>query len=167
MRSLYRSGSFSRPADRPPPRYYEPTLSPTVSEDEGHDPRPNLSSSSDNDESSQDWSGKPLSAGDPVLGSLVLLAERLLGADRALVIFADQHREYLVSDSGQAINHFTGIEEVDKDVPAAGSWKKRVRGHEDLFSTFLDTPVRKKAPRKVVEVLKSSLPEDGLCHCTD
>lgn len=81
-------------------RYFEPLTTP--SDDDGgeeSDRRPTSSPSSRSTSPGSDEDGlrslhsdRPLSTRDPVLGSLVLLAERLLHADRVIVIFADAFR---------------------------------------------------------------------------
>ena len=46
-----------------------------------------------------------------------------------------------MADSGQALSHFTGKSGSTEGAPHPGSWKKRSRNRDDLFSIFIHSPV--------------------------
>lgn len=55
-----------------------------------------------------------------------------------------------MADSQQALSHFTGEQPSTDDAPHPGSWKKRCRNRNDLFSAFISPPATNE-PRTVAD----------------
>ncbi|KAI5778331.1 hypothetical protein EDC01DRAFT_635007 [Geopyxis carbonaria] len=153
-------------------KYYEPSTTPSLSDDEDSEQagtdevsgESDISSTppSEEDEAadaSRSPSDRPLSTSDPVLGSLVLTAQRLLAASRVVVILADQFREYLIADSVSAAAYYRPNDLVDTIPPRPGTWKKRCRNKGDLFSVFLQPAVANN-PKSVFEIVDDELPKN-------